>query len=1151
MGRGGDGPLAVEDPRIEWLRSKTCSSLGIEEEDFNSLVNSEEKLAVFTPFLEGGAEEGTGENQSQLPQPKEPKEVKVAKVEMVKLHLREKVERKNLRARKEKVARHPSRRRRSPPQSTTGGDPSPAPPPKPKAVLKVALHHLPDSVVSKPAVYFLKLDAAARLEEEQMDELVDYGLLSEGPALSVLEEVLSQVYIPMLQLYGSGKPGANQINHDSSSADNSRNELLGNVQKFASQVSHAIQQLTGDIHLNIPNVLIDNLHKAADDYDIVSQLESALAEWTAVLASAIQRESEKVAVGKGPLAEIDFWRERNAALSSLYEQLNLPNVKRMVSVVETGSGDTNLLTSFKSQFGELTKLYVEAKDNVKFLTTLERHFKNISSGTLTQVLESLPSMMNALRMVWIISRHYSDDTRMGSLFERIANEIGDTVAEEIDVKVLFRMPPADATSKIELAKNVLEQWSEVYLKIREKIEISGRDARWEFDRKRLFDRTNYMASICGDLLQMVKVVDDFHKFLGPELKAVTGDSLGIDEVIQRVAAMVEPIENLAFDAFDKRYSSQWQGVDAKFTTDKEQIERATRAFIDTSFKKLRSAEGAFELLQNFKSIKSEGAINRQMMDKFNDILEQFSREIDTTREIFEANKHAPPVTRNQPPVAGAINWMRSLFQRIRKTMNRLTSEEDMLKEEAGHEVQRKYIALAKAMVVFEKHWFTQWRETVDNMAMQHLKQAIIKRETNEHGVSTVVVNFHPDLTRLIRETRYLDRMGFVIPDTALNVTLQEEKYHSVVEGLRSMLEHYHSVIGLCTGVEQNLLAKRLEKLEEILNPGFSPLNWNSLGIPDFVASCNKSINEFNSLVNQVQKNSSIIEKVVHTISVAVVVQEPPVAKSEESANLMDLQEFYEYIEKCRLDSVEELLHKYRTIAPLLGKIEEAVAGTNTARSPQLRAYYYYWERAIFQALNKMVLNGMKAFMGILNSRNARKSGPMGLKPPLFKVQSMLVHPEVVVQPPVTEVTKFLSRLVRNLVECTRPFVRWMDGTCLETPEQHVNNEDDEPVVFTFYWDVAANPAVIKTMLALNHTIQKTIAGVNRFMESWRKQQHLWKQDKNSVLDKFAARIPSCGEFEEKLSRYKKLANEIWEFPKFKDVDFIRISSYSLVASIRD
>ena len=42
-----------------------------------------------------------------------------------------------------------------------------------------------------------------------------------------------------------------------------------------------------------------------------------------------------------------------------------------------------------------------------------------------------------------------------------------------------------------------------------------------------------------------------------------------------------------------------------------------------------------------------------------------------------------------------------------------------------------------------------------------------------------------------------------------------------------------------TGVEQHLLSQRLAQLRTALNPGFSPLNWNSLGIPDFVASCNK------------------------------------------------------------------------------------------------------------------------------------------------------------------------------------------------------------------------------------------------------------------------------------------------------------------------
>mgnify|MGYP001351994337 CR=1 FL=1 len=96
----------------------------------------------------------------------------------------------------------------------------------------------------------------------------------------------------------------------------------------------------------------------------------------------------------------------------------------------------------------------------------------------------------------------------------------------------------------------------IYLQVREKIETSGRDNRWEFDRRRLFERTTYMANICSDLRQVVVVSDEFARFLGPELKAVTGDAIGIDDVIAQVAQMLKPIENLPFDPWDKRYSSQ-------------------------------------------------------------------------------------------------------------------------------------------------------------------------------------------------------------------------------------------------------------------------------------------------------------------------------------------------------------------------------------------------------------------------------------------------------------------------------------------------------------------------------------------------------------------------------------------------------------------
>ena len=34
---------------------------------------------------------------------------------------------------------------------------------------------------------------------------------------------------------------------------------------------------------------------------------------------------------------------------------------------------------------DLTKMYIEAKDNVRFLSTLERHFKNVTHGANFQV----------------------------------------------------------------------------------------------------------------------------------------------------------------------------------------------------------------------------------------------------------------------------------------------------------------------------------------------------------------------------------------------------------------------------------------------------------------------------------------------------------------------------------------------------------------------------------------------------------------------------------------------------------------------------------------------------------------------------------------------------------------------------------------------
>ena len=62
--------------------------------------------------------------------------------------------------------------------------------------------------------------------------------------------------------------------------------------------------------------------------------------------------------------------------------------------------------------------------------------------------------------------------------------------------------------------------------------------------------------------------------------------------------MVENVEKLPFNVFDKGYAMQWSATMSNFNMDKENIELLTRSFIDTSFKKLRSAEGMVVKLRN-------------------------------------------------------------------------------------------------------------------------------------------------------------------------------------------------------------------------------------------------------------------------------------------------------------------------------------------------------------------------------------------------------------------------------------------------------------------------------------------------------------------------------------------------------------------------
>ena len=1139
-----------------------------------------------------------------------------------------------------------------PPESPQSSIPETTEPPpmtpREGPTLRVAHGALPPGAASAPAAYFIKDSPTEvlRPSSDDMEARVHFGALaSSGPSLDALEQLIKHVFMPLLGANGDGadaeettwlarrryaaameKGGVGAPRRAGHSPPKKENvtpnveisassvrttvlspaiaaELASDAGQFGAHVRRAARRLADDVALSFPklseSVDLRDARAAAEDEDTARKLEAAVVEWTSRISDATRREEARGVIGAGPLDEIEFWRERDVALTSLHEQLVAPKIRDAVAVVAVAS--PAVMPDFEEHASKLARMRAEARDNRKFLATLERHFRNITHwrdagsgdasanasgnvsemvprGSLSTAIDTVAPMMNALRMVWIISRHYGDDTRMGGLMGRVADEIGRVASEVADAKNpatgVFAVDAATALSRVRDAKRLLNTWRDSYMAMREKIEKSGRDNRWEFDRKRLFHKTEYVASVCGDLEQMLDAVHGFHRFLGGKLKTVTGDPEAIDEVINRVTDMARAARSVEFDIFDPKRFADWQVVVSDFERERELVEKSAKAFVDQSFKKLRSAEDAFDLLSSFERVESSGAIGRTMSSKFHDILEQFTREIVETRNMFDHAQHQPPLPKNQPPVAGAIAWSRSLFSRIRKTMTRLQTDaaEAMAREPLADACGRAYTDLAKTCMRYEKRLHGAWVEGADQTALRHLKSGVLRDASSDvcekdasasPDAFSVAVNFHPELATLLRESRYLDRMGFAIPETALKVTLREDAFVECREALRDMLARYAAATEGLTEVERELLSEKLAELKRSLNPGFKVLNWMSLGILEFVQNCDRAINEFSALVGLVRKNSGIVAGVVAEIASTTALVEPPAGE-----DAMDFAECVEFLETSRLAIVDRLARKYQSIGPLLGKIEEAVAGTNTGKAPQLASYYAHWEAKVFHAVCDLTLNSLRAVQTLTKRRDVerwraesdfgpkKETSPSNPPPsPLFLIRVFLNAPDVVIQPSTRDQAKHLSALSGNIVACASRFTRWTHGTCVEAPTQLVG--DDEPFSFTFHPDVAKCPDVVEAARALDAVCDAVVLGVAREVEKWDAHGELWRDDKDAAVARFCGEAsssggPTCEAFEKVFARFAKRAEDLYDSSCVdRDVSFARVVFKSLGASLRE
>jgi len=329
-------------------------------------------------------------------------------------------------------------------------------------------------------------------------------------------------------------------------------------------------------------------------------------------------------------------------------------------------------------------------------------------------------------MLWVLSRYYANEEKMMLLMNRISWQLCENIRKNLKIVILFKKPLQTIMQKTSAASIMMKKWRQSYLKTRMDIELSGKGNRWEFDQKRLFRETEYLAKVCTDLYDMIEVLQDFHNIFGPYLKSIINDPAQIDAVVKRVNALMTPIQEADFDIFNIFNMENWEVMIAWFYEEVSYLEDQAKFYIDECFIVLISAERALKMLLKFKDLKTRPAIQQQLLRKFDTIMQQFSKEIGHVENIFHRGKRYPPLLTYHPPMAGAIFWVRQLFHSLRKPVLTFQKVSELKHNDLKVIAFSQYYEIAKQLKEFEEMKFNIWLEKAQITVTTTMKRSVLK-----------------------------------------------------------------------------------------------------------------------------------------------------------------------------------------------------------------------------------------------------------------------------------------------------------------------------------------------------------------------------------------------------------------------------------------
>ncbi|RLN47693.1 hypothetical protein BBJ29_000554 [Phytophthora kernoviae] len=908
-------------------------------------------------------------------------------------------------------------------------------------------------------------------------------------------------------------------------------------------------------------------------------------------------------VHQGPMEELHFWAAKAKNLNSIFAQLQSDSIRKVLQYLDASKSTYNV--PFAKLCKEVFLARAEANDNSHYVRPLAKWFTRLADEqSLPEIRNLFRPICHSILLIWKCSRFYNTPARLVVLIRQICNEIIRKATIHLNGEKLFELLDQgdleQADNLLQVSLQVCAHFKSIYFDYKAKsvTEVPGNP--WRIQNNALFIRLDAFLERCHDVLELTQTIYQFQKLAEMEIGGTKGKTLttSVHQIYADFQETLAQMKNVQYDLMDldeKHFEDDFYA----FRSKNKELERRLASVINQAFDDAKTIVGRFKCLDCFEDLLDRQIIKNELERKHTSLIASYASDLHVVQQIFIENRESPPISPNLPPFAGAVTWCRGLAERIQFPMEKLKqiSPRIVLEREDSKEAMKLYTNVMAMLQEYEVQKVKQWGVSIETSSKAKLKLPLIRREAIPGNVSDLVtgskghqqstgavpsstgvffVNFDAALIQLLREVKYFVLLGLDIPEDALEIYKRAEVFRRQTGNLELIVDMYNTIHATLLPVERPLVKGYLERMDQVLNKGIKALNWKSHGIDVFLKESMTVVNEANTLLSQLKSHQNRVAELLD-------IWNAPPLLFERKSKALSVEEF-EDLQKSLCQQKYHIIKEggneiHRLLKDTLKHLRVAQG------SPDWRAFVDYVSGLVEDGLARVIIQSLRQLRDQLDPKRIESDDI----PALLEVELDLYGKDIVYFPPIQSTAAkaglqdVIMRRMEAILHCSTVFKRLdnSEGSYLKEMRENVQiqllvadvwsfldlNQNacsafryaltkyeylwttDLPQMFQEFLSTAWFPypytdehsARSKIMYADSLPSAPAVKSVP-VAESGGNKAPITVGSAMVTPPPMPAQLLNLERFQEKISFFLSLQNEISESKHVKDVGFVRVNS---------